>query len=44
MGTNRTRVHESLSDDGQRAIDDVRLVDVEYEVGVLNDADPVAKR
>ena len=34
-------VHESLSDDGQTGINDVRLVDVEHKLWVLDDIYPV---
>ena len=37
-------VHEGLSDDGQAGITDVRLVDVEDKVRVLDDVHPEPQR
>ena len=37
-------VHEGLSDDGQTAVQVVRLVHVEHKLGVLQDVHPEAQR
>lgn len=37
-------VHESLSDDGQRGVHDFRHVDVEDEVGILQNVYPKTQR
>ena len=38
------RVHEGLSDDGQNGVHVVRRLDVEDELGVLQDVDPEPQR
>ena len=37
-------VHEGLGDDGERGVHGGRLVDVEEEVGVLDEVDPEPQR
>ena len=41
--TERKRIHKSLSDDRQAAVQIWRLRHVEYKLGVLDDVDPEAK-
>lgn len=42
--TLRARVHERGGDHGQRGINDIRLVNVEYEFGILDYVHPEAQR
>ena len=44
MRRHGARVHESLRDDGQTSVQNIRLVDVEDEVGVFDQVDPEAER
>ena len=44
MLAHRTTIHESLGDDRQTRVDDVRLTDVKHKVRVLDDVHPEPER